>query len=449
MKIYLDSVGCRLNQAEIEAYARQFRQAGHSLVDAPELADLAVINTCAVTAAAASDSRQKVRNAQRARKNGQHAGDAHGEGGSTVLTGCWSTLRPGEAASLPGVSRVVPNAAKDRLVADLLGLPPDEFEVEPLERVPVPGARSRTRAFIKVQDGCDNRCAFCVTALARGKGRSREVAAVLAEIRAVSCNFRQEVTTAVQEAVLTGVHLGSWGQDLQPGRKLGELVRLVLEETELPRLRLSSLEPWDLDEEFFGLWENARLCRHLHLPLQSGCEATLQRMQRKTTPEAFARLVETARKLIPGVAITTDVIVGFPGESEQEFEESLEFVRKSQFAGGHVFSYSPRPGTAASRMDGQVPAAVRKQRSRLMREALAESAEIYRAGFVGKVLPVLWESAVSLGPEGWEMSGLTDNYLRVHARSPVGLWNQVTQVKLTGMDKDILLGTLNLELCIL
>jgi len=181
MKIYLDSVGCRLNQAEIEAYARQFRQAGHDLVEAPELADLAVINTCAVTAAAASDSCQKVRNAQRARRNGQHAGGEHAEGGSTVLTGCWSTLRPREAASLPGVSRVVPNAAKDRLVAEVLGLPLDEFEVEPLERVPVPGARSRTRAFIKVQDGCDNRCSYCMIPDIRGPFRSLPPRDIVAE----------------------------------------------------------------------------------------------------------------------------------------------------------------------------------------------------------------------------------------------------------------------------
>ena len=227
--------------------------------------------------------------------------------------------------------------------------------------------------------------------------------------------------------------------------KLGVLVRLVLDETELPRLRLSSLEPWDLDEEFFELWENARLCRHLHLPLQSGCESTLLRMQRKTTPETFAKLVETARGFIPGVAITTDIIVGFPGETEVEFEESLEFVKELNFAGGHVFSYSPRPGTAASRLEEQVATAVRKARSRIMREALAESAQAYRAGFVRKVLPVLWESAVSLGPDGWKMSGLTDNYLRVHASSPVGMWNQITLVKLTGLDKDSVLGTLNLE----
>ena len=444
MKIYLDSVGCRLNQAEIEAYARQFHQRGHDLVESPELADLAVINTCAVTAAAASDSRQKVRNAERARRNGHHAACEHAAGGGTVVTGCWSTLRPREAASLPGVSRVVPNAAKDRLVVELLGLPLEEFEVEPLERVPVPGARSRTRAFIKVQDGCDNRCAFCVTALARGQGRSRAAAEILAEIQAVSCHGGQEASTAVQEAVLTGVHLGSWGQDLQPRMKLGDLVKLVLDETDLPRLRLSSLEPWDLDEAFFELWQNQRLCRHLHLPVQSGCAAILQRMQRKTTPETYARLVENARSLIPGLAITTDVIVGFPGEGDKEFEESLEFVKEIYFAGGHVFSYSSRPGTAASRMDGQVPTVVRRERSRRMREALADSAQAFRSGFVGQVLPVLWESAVEFGPQGWEMSGLTDNYLRVKATAQEGLWNQVKLVKLTGLDKDSVLGTLNL-----
>ena len=433
MKVYLDSVGCRLNQAEIEAYARQFRQAGHSLVDSPELADLAVINTCAVTAAAASDSRQKVRKARRKPGIGRHAAQEQDRRGNTVVTGCWSTLRPREAAGMPGVSRVVPNAAKDRLVADLLGLPLVEFEVEPLERVPVPGARSRTRAFIKVQDGCDNRCAFCVTALARGPGRSREAGEVLVDIQAASYRGGSDESAAVREVVLTGVHLGSWGQDLHPQKKLGDLVRMILYETDLPRLRLSSLEPWDLDEGFLGLWQNPRLCRHLHLPVQSGCATTLQRMQRKTTPEAFTRLVGVARAMIPDLAITTDFIVGFPGESDAEFEESLEFVKQMKFAGGHVFNYSPRPGTVASRMAGQVPPGVRKQRSLLMREVLAESAQAFRAGFLGQVLSVLWESAASLGPQGWEMSGLTDNYLRVHASSPVGLWNQILQVRLISM----------------
>lgn len=445
MRIFLDSVGCRLNQAEIEAYARQFHQAGHDLVEAPELADLAVINTCAVTAAAASDSRQKIRHASRASQAGLLGlteGSARQPGAGVVVTGCWSTLRPREAAGLPGVARVVPNAAKDRLVPELLGLPLEEFEVEPLERVPVPGVRSRTRAFIKVQDGCDNRCTFCVTALARGKGHSRPASDVLCEILAARSPNALNPQAAVQEAVLTGVHLGSWGQDFQPGQKLGDLLRYILDETDLPRLRLSSLEPWDLDEDFFELWQEARLCRHLHLPLQSGCAATLRRMQRKTTPESFADLLKHARQVIPGAAITTDIIVGFPGETEGEFSDSLAFVREMEFAGGHVFTYSPRPGTSASRLPGQVPVEVRKQRSRLMREALDVSAQAFRKRFVGQVLPVLWESAVSLGPQGWEMSGLADNFLRVQASSPVGLWNQVTPVRLVSVRSNSIIGQL-------
>ncbi|HEX9013761.1 MAG TPA: MiaB/RimO family radical SAM methylthiotransferase [Anaerolineaceae bacterium] len=421
MKIYLDTIGCRLNQAEIEQYARQFRAAGHTLVATPEEAELAVVNTCAVTSAAAADSRMKIRQMNRAGV------------GEVVVTGCWSTLKPAEAVALPGVSRVVPNAIKDRLVPDLLQLPPESFDLEPVEREPIPGARLRTRAFIKVQDGCNNRCTFCITTVARGPGRSRAADEVLADVRA-ALQEGEASESAAKEIVLTGVHLGSWGRDRSPDEGLADLVRAILEQTNAPRLRLSSLEPWDLSEEFFGLWENPRLCRHLHLPLQSGSAATLRRMARKTTPQSFAALVAAARRLIPGVAITTDIIAGFPGENEAEFEETLDFVRSMNFAGGHVFTYSPRQGTAAARMPGQVPPEVRKGRNAHLRQALSESAAEYQASFVGKVLPVLWESATGAGPEGWELSGLTDNYLRVNARTPRHLWNQITPVYLTGMD---------------
>lgn len=420
MKIYLDTIGCRLNQAEIEQYARQFHAAGHELVATPEQADLAVINTCTVTAAAASDSRGKVRQAARA------------GAGQIVVTGCWSTLSPGQAAALPSVTQVVPNAAKDLLVPDLLGLPAENFDLEPLERTPVPGARLRTRAFIKVQDGCDNHCTFCITALARGPGRSRPLREVLAEVGAAAAS--------AQEVVLTGVHLGSWGQDLSPTLHLRHLVRAILDETDVPRLRLSSLEPWDLDAAFFELWNDARLCRHLHLPLQSGSAGVLRRMARKTSLPAYARLAAQAGAAIPGVALTTDLIAGFPGESPAEFAESLAFVQEIGFAGGHVFTYSPRPGTAAARLPGQVPPAVRKQRGAALRAALAASERAYREGFVGQVLPVLWEMAAALGPQGWEMSGLTGNYLRVHARAPQRLWNQVTPVRLTGLENGHFLG---------
>lgn len=429
MKIYLDTIGCRLNQAEIEHYARQFRAAGHELVAEAAQADLAVVNTCTVTAAAASDSRQKIRQAARA------------GAGEIVATGCWASLQPGEASSLPGVSRVVPNLAKDSLVPSLLGLKVEAFELEPVERLPLPGARLRTRAFIKVQDGCDNRCTFCITTLARGASRSRPLAEILADIRA-ALHAVEGGEAAAQEIVLTGVHLGSWGQDFASPAHLAGLIRTILDELPVPRLRLSSLEPWDLDERFFDLWKDPRLCRHLHLPLQSGSATTLRRMARKTTPAAFAALVSAARSAIPDLAITTDLIVGFPGETEAEFAESLAYVRQVGFAGGHVFPYSARPGTAAARMPGQVKNALRKQRSSLLRAVLDESAAAYQAAFIGQVLPVLWESATGLGPQGWQVSGLTDNYLRVRALAPRRLWNQITPVRLSAAAGGEFIGTL-------
>jgi threonylcarbamoyladenosine tRNA methylthiotransferase MtaB len=421
MKVYLDSVGCRLNQSEIETYARQFTAAGHTLVATMAEADLMVLNTCAVTAPAASDSRQKVRQAHRAGV------------GEIVVTGCWSTLKPDKAASMKGVTRVVPNVDKDTLVPDLLQIDVSEFDVEPIAREPVPGARMRTRAFIKVQDGCDNRCTFCVTTVARGAGRSRPVMDVVADVRAA-------LQGGAQEVVLTGVHLGSWGHDFEEPAHLQQLVEKILEINAVPRLRLSSLEPWDLDTGFFDLWRDPRLCRHLHLPLQSGCGRTLRRMARKTTPEDYAALVAAARRRIPGVAITTDVIVGFPGETDEEFAESLDFVKSMHFAGGHVFTYSARPGTAAARMPDQVHNYTRKERNAAMRAALEAADRSFRGQFVGTQQSVLWETISSVGPDFWEVHGLTDNYLRVVAKADREVWNQITATRLTAVENGSLRG---------
>jgi len=439
MKIYLDSIGCRLNQAEIERYARQFRAAGHTLVSNPAQAQLAVVNTCAVTSAAESDSRQKIRQIHRAGVD------------EIIATGCWATLQPADTAALPGVKLVIANRDKDELTSRLLQIPIDDgtypdinpmpgtelniFDMEPGEREPIPGARLRTRAFIKVQDGCDNRCTFCITTIARGPSRSRPMVEILRDIRSAE---------SANEIVLTGVHLGSWGKDFSPPLHLSQLVQALLKETAAPRLRLSSLEPWDLDHDFFDLWEDPRLCRHLHLPLQSGSQATLRRMARKTSPSSFADLVQAARLAVPDMAITTDIIAGFPGETEAEFQESLDFVRAMNFAGGHVFTYSSRPGVAAERMPDQVPHAVRKERNSQMRLALSQSASDYQQGFIGAVLPVLWESAVGLGTQGWEMSGLTGNYLRVRAHAPRRLWNQITPVWLSEKNADGLFGQIQI-----
>jgi threonylcarbamoyladenosine tRNA methylthiotransferase MtaB len=421
MKIFLDTIGCRLNQAEIESLASQFRTAGHEIVATAAEADLAVVNTCTVTARAASDSRAAIRRAKRL-----GAGDV-------VVTGCWATLEPDKAAALAGVTRIVPNLQKENLAADLLGLPQEFFDLEPIARQPLPGLHQRTRAFIKVQDGCDNACTFCITTLARGASRSRPLDEIVADVDSALKGGRQEI-------VLTGVQLGSWGRDIQPARRLPDLVSGLLARTSVPRLRLSSLEPWDLEADFFSLWRNPRLCRHLHLPLQSGSGGVLRRMARKTTPEDFAALVQSARAAIPEVAITTDIIAGFPGESDDEFAETLEFVKSMHFAGGHVFSYSKRPGTPAARMKGQVHGDVTKARSAALRSSLAESAETYQRKFIGKTMPVLWEAVSVLTDEGWQIKGLTDNYLRVTTISPEPRWNHIDQVHLRAVSMEGLAG---------
>jgi len=419
MKIFLDMVGCRLNQAEIETLANQFRAAGHEIVPSAAGADLVVVNTCTVTFQAAADSRQKVRQASRLGAR------------QVVVTGCWATLEPDAAASFPFVSQVVPNERKDGLVADVLDASPALFDIEPLARTPLPGLRARTRAFIKVQDGCDNACTFCITTLARGAGHSRPVEAVLEDIRLAQAGGTQEV-------VLTGVHLGSWGKEF--GLHLRHLVVEILVNTDIPRLRLSSLEPWDLDDAFFSLWQDSRILPHLHLPLQSGSWGVLKRMARKTDPDAYRGLVAAARAAIPDVAITTDVMAGFPGETENEFAESLAFVGEMDFAGGHVFTYSARPGTAAARMPGQVRHEVRKERSALLREAFTGMAQDYRQRFVGRILSVLWESVTRKGEQGWQMEGLSGNYLRVSAYADQPRWNQIDQVVVVDVVEDSLEG---------
>lgn len=421
MKIYLDMVGCRLNQAEIEQMARQFRAQGHEIAESAALAELVVVNTCSVTSEAAADSRQKIRQATRA------------GAGEVVPTGCWTSLAPAEALALPGVQRIVLNDDKDNLVPDLLGLPREEFDLEPLARLSLPGLRQRTRAFVKVQDGCDNACTFCITTVARGAGKSRPAANVLDDINAALLGGAQEV-------VLTGVHLGSWGQDFSPPLHLRDLVALILSDTDVPRLRLSSLEPWDLDEGFFSLWENPRLMPHLHLPLQSGSDSVLKRMRRKTTPDTFRALVEAARSVQPEIAITTDVIAGFPGETDEEFSETLAFVNGIQFAGGHVFTYSARPGTPAARMKNHNPRDIRKRRNAILRAAFAESGKAYRQQFIGRTASVLWESARELTESGWKMEGLSGNYMRVTAIAPQARWNQIDRVRLTALEGDGMVG---------
>jgi len=334
---------------------------------------------------------------------------------------------------LPSVTRVVANDRKDQLVLDVLDLPQESFDLEPITRAPLPGLHRRTRAFIKVQDGCDNQCTFCITTVARGEGRSRPLADIILDIQSA-------LDGGTKEIVLTGVHLGSWGYDFDS--HLSELVKAILRETDAPRLRLSSLEPWDLSNDFFSLWTDTRLMPHLHLPLQSGASSTLKRMLRKTTSESFRELVSAAREVIPDVAITTDIIAGFPGETEDEFAETLDFVREMNFAGGHVFTYSARPGTGAARMKGQVKPELRKKRNHILQEAIEESAKSYREKFIEREMSVLWESTSEMGEAGWKMEGWTENYLRVNAFAPSPRWNEVDTVMLNEADGDRMKGVI-------
>jgi threonylcarbamoyladenosine tRNA methylthiotransferase MtaB len=415
MRIYLESTGCRLNQSEIDMLARQFRQAGHTIVLSAEEADLCVVNTCAVTREATCSSRNLIRRLNRSNAEAE-----------IVTTGCYAHLSPEQVKALPGVGRVVNNIDKDRLVPLVLNLDAERFDREPLDRECLPGASGRTRAVVKAQDGCNNRCAFCVTTMARGPGRSRPVEDVIREIQALAA-------AGYQEVVLTGVHLGSYGHDRGERGGLEELVRVILAATDIPRLRLSSLEPWDLSPDFFALWADARLCRHLHLPLQSGCDATLKRMSRRTSQAAFRALVTAARAAIPDLAISTDVIAGFPGETDEEFESSHDFVREMDFMKLHVFRYSPRAGTAAARMPEQVADDVKKIRSARLLALSDKGAQRFRRRFVGRDMPVLWEQVTGASEAGFYNSGLTDNYIRVDMTAPLALTNTISAVRLTAV----------------
>lgn len=416
MKIHLRMLGCRLNQAEIDAMARQLEAQGHHITDDPAEADQMIVNTCAVTQDATRSSRKLIRELHRAHENA-----------AITVTGCYAQISPDEIDVLPGVARVVDNAGKDSIVETITGVPVEPFDHEPLGRETIPGALGRTRAFVKVQDGCDNACTFCVTTVARGEGRSRTPADVIEETRWLSAN-------GYQEAVLTGVHLGSYGHDLGDADGLLHLTRAILNETGIARLRLSSLEPWDLSPDFFTLWADDRLCRHLHLPLQSGCDATLRRMRRNTTQAEFRALVEAARAAIPGLNITTDVIVGFPGETDEEFASSAAFIAEMDFAGLHIFRYSPRPDTPAARMRGHVSAAAKKARSAQLHALAATMEQRFAERFAGESLPVLWESVSGATTDGYVNVGYTDNYIRVRGVHQRVLSNHITAARMETFD---------------
>ena len=409
MKVFFDIIGCRLNQSEVEGLANIFRALGHDIVPDPSEADLAIVNTCAVTVKAAADSRKKLRRAARQGAN------------QVIATGCWATLYPQKAHELDGVTDVVMNDEKEMLVSKILGLSPDVISKLDLIREPLPGDRGRTRAFIRVQEGCDNHCTYCLTRMARGRSHSRPVSEISRDIQAALAGGAKEI-------VLTGVQLGGWGQDLMGPKGLKELLESILLINGYERLRLSSIEPWDFTPDLLKFWSDERLCPHLHIPLQSGNNRILKSMGRPITTSGYQKLIDMIRNEIPEIAITTDVIAGFPGETREDFEITERFLRHIGFAGGHVFTYSPRPGTSAYKMRERVPMAVAKERNANLREIFNDLGYAYRSHFIKRKLTVLWESSQKNGEDTWNLSGLTGNYIRVYATAPDDLWNQVSRV---------------------
>ena len=441
MRVFLDQLGCRLNFSENSTLASRLNAAGHQIVVRPEDAHVIVLNTCAVTAQAARKSRQTVRHLNKRNPDARIA-----------MTGCYATLAPQESAALPGVELVADNRSKEMLHTLLEPWSAEFSDPQDLVRIQPHGTpfspaspeeeSGRTRAFVKVQDGCQNRCTFCIVTALRGDSRSRTTADVVREVQSL-------VESGFREAVLTGVHLGAYGRDLPGSQRtdLKQLTAAILTHTDIARLRLSSLEPWELADGFFDLWQRwpGRLCPHLHLPLQAGTDAQLRRMARRCTVDGFRELVSGARAAIPDLIITSDLIVGFPGETGTDFEEGLSFVEEMRFAHAHIFPFSPRAGTAAAGFDGQVPKTVKRERSRRMHQAVASTAAMERTRFVDSVRPVLWEGSGQQLKDRTDTllwSGLTDNYLRVSAQAPAGLdlGNRITPARLDELHGETLYG---------
>ncbi|MCH7621406.1 MAG: tRNA (N(6)-L-threonylcarbamoyladenosine(37)-C(2))-methylthiotransferase MtaB [Chloroflexi bacterium] len=430
-KVLIRTHGCKLNQADSDVIARQFIEAGYRLVNSVSEADVFVLNTCTVTANADSKARQALRAARRANPTA-----------IIVAAGCYPQRAAQELHELDAVSLVIDNTQKDELVSQVVALhrsnssslalvdpnpiAPNPVGLEGPNVLPLVAAGTRrSRAMIKIQEGCDQVCAYCIVPKVRGRERSIPPETLIGEI-----NRRTE--EGFQEVVLTGTQLGTYGFDL-PQINLVGLLRRILAETAVPRIRVSSLQPQEISAELLRLWEDSRLCPHFHVPLQSGSDSILKAMRRRYDTARFGESVELIREFVPDPGITTDLIVGFPGEGEAEFRQSREFAAGIGFSDMHIFPYSRRPGTSAHHLNGQVGAAEKRPRMNQMLEIASRTSQEFRRKQLGHIRPVLWESCrESGGTRTW--SGLTDNYIRVYAVTPRDLRKTITPARMTALD---------------
>ena len=424
---HVENFGCRASRADGEAIAANLRHSGLLPAGQPAAADVVIVNTCSVTAEADRQARAYLRRVRR-----------QNPAARVIVTGCYAQRAPHELAALPEVDAVVGNSHKAK-VADLalqfasapavadfvpLGtiLHDDAFAHTELATLPFAPDAQQTRPNLKVQDGCGNRCSFCIIPTTRGHSRSVPLATCLDSVRRFVDNDGKEL-------VLSGINLGRWGRDLEPAQRFEDLVAAILTQTSLPRLRLSSIEPMDWSADLLALYRefaavpsaerrapNARLCRHTHLPLQSGSDTILRRMYRRYRPWHYAEKLAAIRALLPDAAIGADVMIGFPGETDALFQESYDFIAAQPFTYLHLFPFSARPGTPAWELHHQNPVPVRAVQERMaaLRDLIAEKSRVFRSGFIGRTL-----SAVTIGDDaasagtGPTTQAVTDNFLKV------------------------------------
>ena len=417
--VVIETHGCKLNTADSQQLAAEFLRAGFSIRGRDDEAtpDVFILNSCTVTHVADKKARQSISAAKRRYPNAL-----------TVMTGCYPERAAAETASLHSVDLVFGNARKPVLVESVaqrlrVDLTPC---AEGRDVIPPAALLGRTRASVKIQEGCDQVCAYCIVPKVRGRERSVSVEEIVDQVRRLEA-------AGCREVVFTGTQLGHYGFDLGDGVDLAFLLRSVLARTEMPRMRVSSLQPPEIDDRLLELWVaegEGRLCPHFHVPLQSGSDGILRRMRRTYTSDEFLQKVELLRTKVAGCGITTDVIAGFPGETDADHERSASVMRAAEFSDAHVFPYSARPGTSANHFDEQLEPGIKTERAAVLREISAASALRFRDAMIGEVRSVLWE-----GRRG--RAGLTDNYVKVKLDSVDGRGDGlIEEVALRGVDAD-------------
>jgi threonylcarbamoyladenosine tRNA methylthiotransferase MtaB len=422
------TLGCKVNQFETEAMVGLFKQRQYEVVEFDEPADVYVINTCSVTHLGERKSRQLIRRATRLNPAAVIA-----------VTGCYSQVSPEQVEKIPGVSVIIGTKERFRIVDLVEKAGPDKSQVnivtnimaaQEFEDIPLFDAPGRTRAFLKIQEGCTNFCTYCIIPYARGPLRSRPLDSILKEAEKL-------VAAGFKEIVLTGIHLGAYGRDLIDEINLVDAVKMVLSIEGLNRLRLGSLESIEISDELIDLMEaDTRLCRHLHLPLQAGDDRVLLAMNRHYKRHEFKELMNHIISRIPDIAISTDIITGFPGESDEMFLNGLEFIEQLHLAKIHVFPYSRRKGTPAAEYAAQIPEEEKKIRVAKLQKLAEKKASLFRENFIGKAASVLFETR-----SDDMLDGLTGNYIRVYANADAAQEGAICQVKLEKLYKDGLWGT--------